>query len=184
MGRALSRKIMASRLIRQLRRNVFFRRPAGIFLRRKQAGFALVGALIAAIIILGLGIMVIQLSTQDLRSGASVVGEKKALAAVDAGIHRLLSGYDPAAAASSGVFNQWLSVDSANDPGTQYSISTPAAGGGAPVPLPGYSMEAGQGGGMTRMGSRISGRNSNYSTEVQVDIGMGYGPVPTGTLYR
>jgi hypothetical protein len=174
---------MASQLIRQLRKNVFFRRPEGIFLRRQQAGFALVAALIAAIIILGLGIMVIQLSTQDLRSGASVVGEKKALAAVDAGIHRLLSGYDPAAA-SSVVFNEWLSVDSANDPATQYSISTPAAGGGAPLPLPGYSMEAGQGWGMTRMASRISGRNSNYGTEVQVDIGMGYGPVPTGTLYR
>jgi hypothetical protein len=127
--------------------------------------------------------MVIQLSTQDLRSGAAVVGEKKALAAADAGIHRLLSGYDPAAV-SAGGFDQWLDVDSANDPGAQYSISTPAAGGGAPVPLPGYSMEAGQGWGMTRMASRVSGRNTNYNTVVQVDVGMGYGPVPTGTLYR
>ena len=183
MGRALSRKTMAFQLIRQPRNKVVSSMPMGIFAKRKQAGFALVAALIAALIMLALGIMVIQLSTQDLRSGAAVVGEKKALAAVDSGIHRLLSGYDPAAA-SAGGFNQWLDVDSANDPGTQYSISTPVAGGGAPVPLPGYSIEAGQGWGMTRMAARVSGKNSNYSTEVQVDVGMGYGPVPTGTLYR
>lgn len=183
MAQPLRPKIMAFPLIRQLRERSAQSGSTGGLPAGGQGGFALVAALIAAIIMLAMGIMVIQMSTGDLRTGAAVVGEKKALAAVDTGIHRLLSGYDPADGASSG-FGQWLSVDADNDPGTEYSIGAPAAGGGAPVPLPGYSMEAGQGWGMTRMTSRVSGRNSRYNTVVQVDVGMGYGPVPTGTLYR
>ena len=183
MGRASSRRTMGLVSLRQIREHVLSGNLNPAPSIRRQDGFALVAALVAAMLILALGILVIQLSTQDLRSGTVTVGGKKALAAVDTGVHRLLSNYDPAAATST-LYDQWFVVDSAADPKTEYRIGTPVAGGGTPVPLPGYSMEVGQGWGMTRMAATVSGRNSNYNTSMQVNVGMGYGPVPTGTAYR
>jgi hypothetical protein len=141
-----------------------------------------VAALIACLLLLAMGMLVIQISTQDLKAGAATVGGKKALAAVDTGVHFLLSTYDPAAAST--TLGQWYSVDGGADPNSRYRISTPTASRKAPVPLPGYSIEAGQGWGMTRFDVRVEGQNTSYNTSMDVDVGMGYGPVPTGTLYR
>jgi Tfp pilus assembly protein PilV len=183
MERVSLPRIMASTSIRQRRKGASLRGRKTASLGSRQRGFALVAALIAGLLLLAMGMLVIQISTQDLKSGASTVGGKKALAAVDTGIHNLLSNYDPAATSTT-LFNQWYSIDGGADANSRYRISTPAASRQAPVPLPGYSMEAGQGWGMTRSDVRVDGQSTSYNTSMAVDVGMGYGPVPTGTLYR
>lgn len=183
MERASFPRITASPSIRQRRRGACSRKLKVAPLGSRQGGFALVAALIASLLLLAMGMLVIQISTQDLKAGAATVGGKKALAAVDTGVHRLLSSYDPAAASTT-LFMQWYSLDGGADPNSRYRISMPAASRQAPVPLPGYSIEAGQGWGMTRFDVRVEGQNTSYNTSMDVDVGMGYGPVPTGTIYR
>ena len=184
MERASFPRIMASPSIRQRRKSASSRNRKPAHHGSRQRGFALVAALIASLLLLAMGMLVIQISTQDLKAGTATVGGKKALAAVDTGVHHLLSTYDPAAASLALVFMQWYSIDGGADPNSRYRINTPTASRQAPLPLPGYSIEAGQGWGMTRSDVRVEGQNTSYNTSMAVDVGMGYGPVPTGTLYR
>jgi hypothetical protein len=150
-------------------------------------GFALVAAILACLILMALAILVISLSTGDLRTSATVVGDKKSLAAVESGIHKLSQNFDPSATAANfglGASTTWQDVDATNDPGAQYRYSASAASTMPPLPLAGYSMEAGQGWGMTRYNITVEGQNTTYNTRAQVDVGIGYGPVPTGTMYQ
>jgi Tfp pilus assembly protein PilX len=74
------------------------KRTDAVFRRRShdsEKGYALVSAIIACVILLGLAMLVIQVSTQDLRISAQTVGEKKAMAATDSGIHRLVRNFNP-----------------------------------------------------------------------------------------
>jgi hypothetical protein len=150
--------------------------------RQRQRGFALIAALIATIIMLGLGILVIQLSTQDLRSGAATVGEKKALTAADTGIHKLLPAfYYPTATGNLDEFAATdVVVDATNAPGDQYSISVPddtPTPGPTSLHVPGFSTDWG----LKRFDVDVTGRNTNHGTEVQIRIGMGYfGPAEGG----
>ena len=146
-------------------------------------GFALVTALMACAILFALAMLILQLSTGDLKVSAMNVGNKKASIAAEAGVHLLLSTYDPSAVSTT-LFNQWYSVDGGADPNSRYRISTPATSQQPPVPLPGYSIDASQGWGLARFDVRVEGQNTLYNTSMDVDVGMGYGPVPTGTLYR
>jgi hypothetical protein len=150
----------------------------------RQEGFALVTAVIACAMLLALGILVIYLSTQDLRTSGRVVGEKKALASVDSGIHNLVLNFNPLTYTTDTFYNQWYQVDAINDPNSKYSIGTPTMLSPPTFPLTGYSLEVGQGWGMTRYSVQVTGQNSNYASSVQVTSGIGYGPIPTGTLYR
>jgi hypothetical protein len=150
-------------------------------------GFALVAAILACLILMALAILVISLSTGDLRTSATVVGDKKSLAAVESGIQKLSQNFDPSATAANfglGASTTWQNVDATNDPGSQYRYSASAASTMPPLPLAGYSMEAGQGWGMARYNITVEGQNTNYNTRAQVDVGIGYGPVPTGTMYQ
>ena len=149
-----------------------------------QEGFALVTAVIACALLLALGILVIYLSTQDLRTSSRVVGDKKALASVDSGIHNLVLNFNPATYTTDTFYNQWYQVDATNDPMSRYTVGTPSLLGLPPLPITGYSLEIGQGWGMTRYSVQVTGQNTNYSSSVQVTAGVGYGPIPTGTLYR
>ncbi len=150
-------------------------------------GFALVAAILACLILMALAILVISLSTGDLRTSATVVGDKKSLSAVESGIHKLSQNFDPSATTANfglGASTTWQNVDATNDPGSQYRYSAAAASTMPPLTLAGYSMEAGQGWGMTRYNIIVEGQNTNYNTRAQVDVGIGYGPVPTGTMYQ
>lgn len=148
-----------------------------------EEGFALVAALIASVLLLALGIMVIYLSTQDLRTSASVVGDKKALAAADTGVHQVSVNFNPANLSSS-FYNTWTSVDATNDPNTQYYVNTPTLLALPPYPITGYSMQVGQGWGIIRYSVNITGRNTIYNSSIQITEGIGYGPISLGTSYR
>jgi hypothetical protein len=151
--------------------------------KQSEEGFALVAALIATMILLAIGILVISLSTGDLKTSSVVVGDKKALAAVESGIHNITQTFDPGNAGY-GLSSAWQQIDSANDPGAQYRVLLSGVSSYPALPMPGYSMESGQGWGMSRFNVRVEGQHTSYNSDVQVDVGMGYGPVPTGTIYR
>lgn len=182
---------MGPALSRRTTRSVISRRgnwsPPASASRRTPRGFALVTALIATIIILALGILVFRLSTQDLKSSAATVGEKKALSAADTGIHRLMQNFDPQATGGlSGFAATDVPVDDVNAPGDQYSIGNPTTPTSGPAfrPMSGYSIGGGQSWGQKCFAVDVTGKNINYGTEVQIGIGLGYGPIEISTMAR
>ena len=146
-----------------------------------EKGFALVLAILASMIMLSLAILVFMLSTQDSRLSSRIVGEKKALAAAEAGIHALAYSFDPTAIAA---FSN-IQVDGANDPNSRYSIAASTRPAGTSSrPLPGYSLTGGQMWGMELYNTSVRGENTSYNTQVTIDVQFGYGPIEIGTMYR
>ena len=152
---------------------------------QKKNGFALIAALMAIWILTAMGILVFTISTQDIRISGRLVGEKKAFSAAEAGIHRLSQTLDPANLSASAVSDQV--VDSTNDPASLYTIRTPTLpppGRPSSLSLPGYAFGGGQQWGQKIFEARVTGTNTRYNSMVQVDTGLGYGPVELTTLYR
>ncbi len=151
--------------------------------RQKEKGFALIAALLAIWILTAVGIMVFAISTQDIRISGRLIGEKKAFAAVETGIHALTLILDPAdlPASKRTDVGGW-----SNDPTSLYSIEQPArpTSGPGTVPLAGYSIGGGQQWGQERFNARVTGTNTRYNSMVQVDVGVGYGPIEITTIYR
>ena len=155
--------------------------------RKRQSsekGFALATTLMACAILFALAILVIQLSTGDLRVSAQRVGEKKASIAAEAGIQRLLTSFDPASPSTAAN----VPVDAVNAPGSVYSFNAPAlpAFGPAFAPMRGYSIGGGQQWGQRLYTGSVTGRNTNYTppTQVTIDVGLGYGPIEISTMSR
>jgi hypothetical protein len=150
-----------------------------------EKGFALVTAIMACAILFALAMLILQLSTGDQRVSSRSVGDKKASIAAETGVQRVLAGFDPESPPSAAN----VPVDSANDASSVYSFAAPAppskeSGIPAFSPLTGYSIGGGQSWGQTRYGTTITGRNTSYSTSVQLDVGIGYGPVEISTMSR
>lgn len=149
-----------------------------------QRGFALVTAILAVLILMALGFLALSVSTDDIKISTRVVGEKKALSAAETGIHRLMQNFDPANMAASQASS--VQVDSATDPTSRYTIASvgrPASGPEA-LPLTGYSIGGGQQWGQRRYVGSVTGANTNYGSSVQIDVGMGYGPIEISTMSR
>lgn len=157
--------------------------PENIKTVNPEGGFALIAAIIAILILMALAILVISLSTGDLRTTSAVVGGKRAMLAAESGVQNLTLNFDPAGT-NFGLNSSWQDVDATNDPGSQYRYLSSAASLIAPLPLPGYSIEAGQGWGMSRFNIVVDGRNTLYNSQQQVGVGVGYGPVPISTTYK
>jgi hypothetical protein len=150
-----------------------------------EKGFALVTAIMACAILFALAMLILQLSTGDLRVSSRSVGDKKASIAAETGVQRVLTGFDPENPQP--AVN--VAVDTANDPSSIYSFAAPAPpskDSGIPsfATLAGYSIGGGQSWGQTRYGTTITGQNTVYATSVQVDVGIGYGPVEISTMSR
>jgi Tfp pilus assembly protein PilX len=165
--------------------------------RSAERGFALVTALIACVILFALAMLVIQLSTGDLRVSAKSVGDKKAASAAETGIHRAMQNFNPQnladAAITATTLNAiningvyYLQVDATNDPNSVYTISIPTlpASGPAFVPLTGYSIGGGQSWGQRRYVVNVEGRNTAYGTQVDLQAGIGFGPIEISTMSR
>ena len=148
--------------------------------RRKDRGFALLAALMANLILLAVGLIALNLSTQDIRVSTRAVGDKKAVNAAEAGLHWLTVNFSPANIdALKTTDNQ---VDPSGDPNSRYRVDNieDAKTGPAQVTLPGFS----QGWGLARYDARITGRNTVYNSTMTIDVGLGHGPVPMGTSYQ
>lgn len=154
---------------------------------RNEKGFALIAAIIACCMLLALGLLVINMSTGDLRSSAITVGNKKALSAVESGIHALVmkneslpiikhdilstqatwiaaNGYTMNCAAASPTY-AWNSITSGFDANTQYAICAPTEAIDSsgkqlsPIPVRGFDISQY---GLAPFATSIIGRNTNY----------------------
>ena len=150
---------------------------------RKEPGFALIAALLSIWILTAMGLLVFTVTTQDVRISSRMVGEKKAFYATEAGVHRLIQDFNPLNLNISAKAD--VPVD-ARDLSSRYTIETPAPPkkGPAAIPLAGYSSGGGQQWGSTRFVSVVTGKNTKYQSTVQVDAGVGFGPVEITTAYR
>ena len=149
-----------------------------------QRGIALVVALLANVILLAVGVLAIHLSTRDIRASFAVVGDKKALAAAEAGIHQLAINFDPETLASQPRTN--IMVNPAADPASRDTIFQPwqPTTGPAAIPLVGYSIGGGQQWGQERFLARVRGENTAYNSQVDIDVGLGFGPIEMTTMSR
>lgn len=149
-----------------------------------EKGFILLTAIIACAIIIALGFMVVLLSTEDLRTSVSSLGEKRALAAVESGYHITTQTFDPMTPNFGVPMNTWTNVDATYAPGSRYRIDNITLSPFAALPPPGYSMESSQGWGMARYDLAVSGENTAYKTEERVGIGVAYGPISLSLVYK
>jgi hypothetical protein len=148
-----------------------------------EQGFALIAAILALMILLAVGVLVFTVTNQDIRVSSRVVGEKRAFLSAEAGIHDLVVGFDPINPSNSAT--GWQSVGESSSQFKIVSVKTPDPGRGpAAIPLPGYNMKAGDNYGLVRNVASVTGRNTNYNSEVQIEVGMGYGPVDISSQYK
>ncbi|MCX5834712.1 MAG: pilus assembly PilX N-terminal domain-containing protein [Deltaproteobacteria bacterium] len=147
-----------------------------------QRGIALIVALLANVILLAVGVLAIHLSTRDIRASFAVVGDKKALAAAEAGIHQLAINFDPQTLASQSRPTTAYGVD----PATRYTISQPTqpTTGPAVIPMSGYSIGGGQQWGQERFLASVRGENTAYNSQVNINVGLGFGPIEMTTMSR
>ena len=147
-----------------------------ILILQNEKGFALIAAILACLILLAIGMLVIQMSTSDLRTSAGTVGEKKALIAVESGVHQLVKNFDPNVPwdATHGYGTQTVIPDGI-DGNSRFTIAVPVASTLPPVQITANSLENWQ---MMRYNTSVKGENTTYNTVLNVDIGIGYGPVP------
>lgn len=152
-----------------------------------QRGFALVTALLAIMILLALGYLVIAVSTGDLKTSGSVVGEKKAFSAAEAGIHRMMKDFDPQTMLVDKVdITYQVNAAADADPASKYTISNVGRPTSGPEmrSMAGYAIGGGQQWGQKCYVGTVTGINTNYESSVQIDTGMGYGPVEISTMSR
>jgi hypothetical protein len=156
-----------------------------------ERGFALIAALLAIWILTALGMLVFSVTTQDVRVSSRTVGERKAFSAAESGLYWLTLNFDPANPSNAVQSGVVVDGTSTGDPKTQYGIG-PANSDGTwvpktgpvAVPIAGYAMGGGETWGRQRFLARVTGTNTGYNSTVQVDVGVGYGPVDISTIYR
>ena len=149
-------------------------------LKNSEEGFALIAAIMACLVLLALGMLVISLSTQDIRISAKIVGDKRSLAAAEEGIHSLCQTFDPQNPVIAPV------TITRADGVSNYTINYPATFPtiGPWIRLPGYDIGGGKVYGDKRYNISVTGRSIEYNTRVTIGVGLGYGPIDITTLYQ
>jgi hypothetical protein len=130
----------------------------------------------AVMILMAVGFFILTTTSQDLRISSRMVGERKALSAAESGVQQFCINFTPYMA---GVTNQV--VDAVNDPTATFDIGAATWNRDMPsVTAYGFSdtME------YSVFRNTIIGRDTGYDSEVQLNIGVKYGPVPLGTEYE
>ena len=150
---------------------------------KRKEGFALVAAIIACLILLAVGLVAYLMTTQDSRTSLRVMGDKKAMMATESGIHFIMANFNPNNL--DGVVVNNIPANAAADPSSQYCFGQPVRPpSGDIVPLAGYAIAGGQMWGQIRYSATVTGQNTNYGGQAQVQVGFGYGPVEIDTTYR
>lgn len=157
-------------------------------LGRAGSGFALVAALLAIWILTAVGILVFTVSTQDLRVSTRLVGEKKAFAAVETGVHVLTQIFNYESLSASRRDRVVADTGAGGDRDSLYTIETPriptSSEGPAVILYPGFSASEAEKWGRTRYLANVTGENTRYGSRVQVNTGIGYGPINVSTEHR
>ena len=147
--------------------------------KRRAGGFALIAAVMANLVLMAVGIIAVNLSTQDLRVSMKIVGDKKAMGAAEAATHWVLLNFDPANPGAVAMEKRPATELSAGlDPRTRITITQPVAAATGPrqVNLSGYDM-ASTPWVLVRYDTTVTGRNEDYQTSMTIEAGLGYGPV-------
>ena len=155
-----------------------------------ERGFALLAAIIASLILLAVGVLAINLSSGDQRASAVTVGDKKALAGTESGVHRLVQDFvpEPATWTAANNYTQncastfptyiWRSIASGIDANTRFAVCRPVQSNLPPLSASGFNIGSGATYGLMRYDGTVVGQNTNYNSLTKVDIGIGFGPVP------
>ena len=122
-------------------------------------GFSLVVAILAILILSALGYLVVMMSTQDIRISNRVLGEKKAMAAAETGIHQLMANFDPLSAAPL--------TGTTSDATSTYTIPQPTPAATPPVPIPGFSV-----GRYLVFVADVTGTSTKYNSTVNMQVGI------------
>lgn len=147
-------------------------------------GFALIASLLTVFILTAMGLLTFTITTQDVRMSSRSIGEKKAFSAAETGLHLMMQVFNPDNLPALQVSH--VPIDSTNDPQTEYSISAASFPSNGPeaLPLAGYSMGGGQTWGQNRYFASVAGTNTRYTSNLQIDVGLGFGPIEIMTTYR
>ncbi|MBF0329500.1 MAG: pilus assembly PilX N-terminal domain-containing protein [Nitrospirae bacterium] len=149
-----------------------------------EKGFALVSALVVLLILMALSTLMYTITTRDVRVSTRMVGEYKAFAATEAGIHALISATNTNAGSMTNYTLSSTQVDAATDPDTYYSISTSTISG-VPVSMPMAGYEIGGSNsknyGYSVTNKTVTGTNTRYNSSMSVDVGIAYGPIEIST---
>jgi hypothetical protein len=164
-------------------KNLHSKVNSGSSVLKSERGFILLVAIIACVILTGLGILIFWTSNEELKTSVVSLGEKRALAAVESGYHLTVQNFDPLIPSTLAAVD-WQTVDATYDPKSQYKRAAVKGSPFAALPPPGYSMESAAGFGMARYDVTITGRNTEAKTEQQVDVGVAYGPVDLSLVYK
>lgn len=147
-------------------------------------GFSLVVAILAILILTALGYLVVMMSTQDTRASARVVGEKKAMAATETGVHQFMANFDP----QQHNATNWLDstavpfrTGTTSDVTSAYTIGLPTTPTTGPVtwPIPGTS-----GFRYLALVVDITGTSAKYNSTVTVQAGINSMTTPDTTEYE
>lgn len=149
-----------------------------------EKGFTLVAALMTLTLLVAVSTIVFVVTTKDLRIVTRSIGEKKAFSAAEAGVFNLIKDMH----ASGGVVpqntTQDVVIDATTDPNTKYSIGDSTITGlPASIHIPGYELggSAGKSWGEKITAKTVTGKNIRYNSEVQIDVGFGFGPIEIST---
>jgi hypothetical protein len=150
-----------------------------------EGGFAFIVALLALLIMTSLSILIFDLTGRDVRVSLKSTGEKVCISAAETGIQNLLLQSN----ISLGVMDSYTATNVSAGATSLYSISSQVATGvgskmPASRPLAGYQM-AGTGAihdwSEKIFNKTVSGTDTRYIGEIDMDIGVGYGPVDMST---
>ena len=129
-------------------------------------GFSLVIAILAILILTALGYLVVMMSTQDTRASSRVVGEKKAMAAAETGIHQLMVNFNPDLLPS--WSSQTFVSGATSDATSQYTLGTPSYSGNIDH-LPGFAAAR-----LILFDTEVTGVSNKYNANVNVQVQTGY----------
>jgi hypothetical protein len=154
-----------------------------------EKGFALLAAIIASLILLAVGMLVINMAVGDLAATSMTVGNRKALAATESAVHRLIQDFNPDGTTWTAANNYttdcatnptnpsyiWRSIPGGTDTNTRFAVCAPTGSSMPLIPFPGSALGEW---GMMRYDVVVVGQNTTYNSQDSVTVGIGYGPVP------
>jgi hypothetical protein len=146
--------------------------------RSNESGFALVAALLANLILLAVGIIAINISSQDIRVSVRTMADKKAVTAAETGVHRL--AMDFINEANIPTLTGKVYSDFSSDSGTKATVISIVKNPNnvAAPSLPGYQIGGNVVWSQEVYQVEIKGENTRFNSNVNVIAGFGHGPAP------
>jgi uncharacterized protein (UPF0333 family) len=138
---------------------------------KSEKGFVFIVALIAIIVLTAIGYFALTMISEDLMISSRMVGERKAFSAAEAGAHAVFASINLKDNPFASNTNAPVKIDPVNDPAMSYVaeiINTERQ-----TVFSGEDLSSAA----TIFEAHVTGRDSDYDSEVRLSIGMA--PPPT-----